>query len=158
MIVLPPTGWDQVKLVFGNPGYEELSGGNVDIDDAWEAKNLVVVEHVCGTKFNVRLHYKIVENFKTVFGAALVDCPAYTVRMVGGYCPRHQRHNPKLPLSLHSYGVAVDFNWDTNPMGPTLDSDLPPAFIANFKAHGWEWGGDWKGIKDPMHFQFARKV
>lgn len=22
-----------------------------------------------------------------------------------------------------------------------------------FKKHGWEWGGDWSGIKDYQHFE-----
>lgn len=153
-----PRGWGAVIAVYGSPTYSELSGGNVDMEDAWEAEVLVLVRRVCNTRFNVRLHHLVVEPFQKALWAALADAPAYTVRMLGGYCPRHQRHNPALPLSIHSYGAAVDFNWDTNPMGPELKTDLPPPFVNAFRNQGWEWGGDWKGIKDAMHFQYARGV
>jgi hypothetical protein len=28
--------------------------------------------------------------------------------------------------------------------------------VATFKAHGARWGGDYKGRKDPMHFEFVQ--
>jgi hypothetical protein len=153
-----PRGWKAVKAFYGDPAFLELSGGNVDLDDAWEAQNLVLLRKVGGTKLNVRLHYKVAPYFLAAFAAALTDAPAYTVRLLGGFCARHQRHDPRLPLSLHAYGAAVDVNWDTNPMGKILVTDLPRTLVDAFRNHGWEWGGDWTGVKDPMHFQYARGV
>lgn len=154
-MIIAPVGWKQVHLTYGNPSFTELSGGNVDIEDAWEAENLVLIKNVCGTNLRIRLHHRAVEPFERALAAALVEAPQYTIRLLGGYSPRHQRHDPKLPLSIHALGAAIDINWDKNPMGSTLITDLPPALVAAFKREGWEWGGDWKKIKDAMHFQFA---
>lgn len=62
--------------------------------------------------------------------------------------------------SLHAYGIALDLNWKTNPYGPTLITDMPPAMIADIKAiktrngkQVWRWGGNYSGNKDAMHFE-----
>lgn len=62
--------------------------------------------------------------------------------------------------SLHAYGIALDLNWSTNPYGPTLVTDMPPAMIAAIEAirtRGgavvWRWGGRYRGNKDAMHFE-----
>lgn len=62
--------------------------------------------------------------------------------------------------SLHAYGIAIDINWLTNPYGPTLKTDMPPAMVAAIKAirtttgrQVWRWGGDYSGNKDAMHFE-----
>lgn len=56
--------------------------------------------------------------------------------------------------------LAVDVNWDTNPYGPRLVTDMPAAMIADIKAirtrsgrQLWRWGGDYSGNKDAMHFE-----
>ena len=70
--------------------------------------------------------------------------------------------NAKGGKSFHNYGLAIDIcliidskeaSWDT-----TKDfdkdgiSDWMEA-VAIFKSRGWEWGGDFKSIKDAPHFQ-----
>lgn len=62
--------------------------------------------------------------------------------------------------SLHSYGIALDINWRTNPYGKTLKTDMPKAMIREIKAirttsgaQVWRWGGDYSGNKDAMHFE-----
>lgn len=64
--------------------------------------------------------------------------------------------------SLHSYGIAVDLNWNTNPYRADgkLVTDMPLAMIAAIKkirtrgqATVFRWGGDYIGIKDAMHFE-----
>ena len=79
--------------------------------------------------------------------------------------------------SKHSYGRAIDLNPLENPYisrnghiahkasqkfrkrqhqnhsaadRAVLLQDDPAVQI--FKAHGWKWGGDWKGVKDYQHF------
>jgi hypothetical protein len=155
VIPAPPTNWYEVHRAFGNPSYTELSGGLVDLDDAWESQNLVLVRKVCGTGLSIRLHYRLVYQFQEAFSDALRRCPGYAIRLMGGFAPRHKMHDPKRSLSIHSFGAAVDFNWDTNPVGKTLKTDLPDDFVECFRSRGWDWGGAWKSIKDPMHFQFA---
>jgi hypothetical protein len=62
--------------------------------------------------------------------------------------------------SLHAFAIAVDLNWTSNPYGPRLVTDMPPAMVADIKAirtrngrQVWRWGGDYAGSKDAMHFE-----
>lgn len=87
--------------------------------------------------------------------------------------------------SLHSYGIALDVNWTTNPYldhsgerpvtfsnaatqqaraidvkQHRADTDMTPAMIADVRAiktrsgqRVFEWGGDWRTVKDSMHFE-----
>lgn len=71
-------------------------------------------------------------------------------------------------LSSHSYGFAIDINpvqnpyikngktlpagavYDVNKPG-TLSPDCP--IVKTFLRLGWEWGGNWKTLKDYQHFE-----
>ena len=62
--------------------------------------------------------------------------------------------------SLHSYGTAIDINWQTNPYGRTLVTDMPIGMIEAIEgirtASGvqvWRWGGRYSNNKDAMHFE-----
>ena len=62
--------------------------------------------------------------------------------------------------SLHAYGIAADINWQTNPYGKPLRTDMSPAMIADIKkirtrngVQVFRWGGDYTGNKDAMHFE-----
>ena len=73
--------------------------------------------------------------------------------------------------SQHAYGLAVDINPFHNPLVkkdlvvPELASayadrsDVRPGMLVRgdvavraFKAIGWKWGGEWRSLKDYMHF------
>lgn len=153
-----PRGMKEVIATFGDNKTVELSKGNCKGDPTWEHENLIVLRNVCGTGQSIQIHHSLADLFKSCLTEARSRCPNYAVRMLGGYCARHQRNDPSLPLSIHSYGAAFDVNWDKNPMGKKLVTDIPPAFIAAFVENGWEWGGNWSSIKDAMHFQFATGV
>ncbi|GEM_PF-4986423 len=73
----------------------------------------------------------------------------------------------KVHRSKHSYGTAIDINPATNPfcsfnkfgnLIPDQDCksaklyDLPQEVINIFKNNDFDWGGDWEGAKDYMHF------
>ncbi len=83
-----------------------------------------------------------------------------------GFAFRPQAGSGK--LSMHARGWAVDLNPRENPYikGETIlpprsvyDPSLPGTLTADhpvvlrFKELGWEWGGDWKSLKDYMHFE-----
>ncbi|MFH1236557.1 MAG: M15 family metallopeptidase [Parcubacteria group bacterium] len=75
-------------------------------------------------------------------------------------------------MSLHSFGIAIDINPKDNPFCPAwagqvtnpdqaeicrnggLISDIPLEIIKAFKDNGFEWGGNWTSVKDPMHFEW----
>ena len=71
-------------------------------------------------------------------------------------------------LSAHAYGLAIDINpiqnpqikknkispvsgkYDTGRPGTILkDSEI----VKEFKKRGWQWGGNWKSLKDYQHFE-----
>lgn len=69
--------------------------------------------------------------------------------------------NAKGGQSYHNYGLAIDFCLIINGKEASWDSvtDFDADKVADwieivriFKAHGWEWGGDWR-FKDLPHVQ-----
>jgi peptidoglycan LD-endopeptidase CwlK len=71
-------------------------------------------------------------------------------------------------LSRHALGRAIDVNPVQNPYvkgklilppGAKYDPDVPGTLTAEhpvtkaFLARGWEWGGNWKSLKDYQHFE-----
>ena len=74
-------------------------------------------------------------------------------------------------ISQHSYGVAIDINWNDNPCFYNTNVNVSNGYgayrpyknkysvtkevIAIWKAHGFGWGGDWTGKKDTMHFSYT---
>lgn len=156
IVFAPPNGMTEVKVRYGDFTFHEQSGGNVMIDGSWMHDNLTVLHNVAGTGLNIQVHHLIAPLFSDCLTEALSRCPDYKIRMMGGHCARHQLHNPKYALSIHSWGAAVDLNWDTNPLGQKT-TDFPDEFIAAFTEQGWVHGLGFADA-DPMHFQYATGV
>lgn len=66
--------------------------------------------------------------------------------------------------SLHAYGIALDINWDTNPFRAdnVLVTDMPRVMVRNIlriRTNGehqvWGWGGNYRSVKDAMHFEIV---
>lgn len=76
------------------------------------------------------------------------------LRSAGGYVKRRIRGS-RSAWSNHSWGLAVDFNPDTNPLGMRLKTDMPRGTSLKAKSLGMRWGGDYRGRKDAMHFEFV---
>ena len=57
-------------------------------------------------------------------------------------------------MSLHSWGLAIDLNAAWNQLG--TKGNISAKFVQCFKDAGFDWGGDWQGRCDPMHFQIAK--
>jgi len=89
---------------------------------------------------------KDISNLKTGYSFDEVQTYNYRAKTGGG------------GLSLHSYGIAIDINPGRNPyqLGNygQPQSDIPQSIIDSFKKHGFQWGGDWAGQRDPMHFEW----
>lgn len=77
----------------------------------------------------------------------------YQIRDVGSYNNRNIRGSNR--KSQHAFGNAIDINPDANPHTHSLKTDLPPNVSEMAAKYGLSWGGDWKGKKDAMHFEFA---
>jgi hypothetical protein len=73
----------------------------------------------------------------------------------GGYNNRAIKGTKK--ASNHSWGLAVDLNWNLNPetRDGKVHTNLPSWVPQLWGRYGFAWGGHYKGQhKDPMHFEF----
>lgn len=57
--------------------------------------------------------------------------------------------------SNHSWACAIDLAPGSN--GFNMKTTLSKVVIDAFKRQGALWGGDYKGRKDPMHFEFVSR-
>ena len=55
--------------------------------------------------------------------------------------------------SLHSFGIAIDFNAALMPFGS--ESQWSTQFLQTMDGLGWTLGAEFSPTKDPMHFQYA---
>lgn len=61
--------------------------------------------------------------------------------------------NAKAGQSYHNYGLALDFcNQINGKLVWTVDKNWMKV-VDLFKSAGWEWGGDWKSLKDYPHLE-----
>jgi hypothetical protein len=89
---------------------------------------------------------------KWEYKATPPDCGAYNCRAITG----------GTQYSLHAYGIAADINWQQNPYGPVLITDMPRGMVDEIKAirtnngvNVFRWGGDYSGNKDAMHYEIV---
>jgi hypothetical protein len=66
--------------------------------------------------------------------------------------------------SLHAFGIALDINWNTNPFrgDNVLVTDMPRVMVTNILRirtnngkQVWGWGGNYRTVKDAMHFEIV---
>jgi len=75
-------------------------------------------------------------------------------------------------ISNHALGLAIDINPSLNPYvknetslpkNCVYDTSKPGTIVADselvleFKKYGWQWGGEWKSLKDYQHFEKVLK-
>ena len=58
--------------------------------------------------------------------------------------------------SNHSWPTAIDINPRYNPMryDNKLVTDIPYRIVEIFKRYGFKWGGEYRTVKDAMHFEY----
>lgn len=159
-----PKGRAGVAQVYGSPKWTRTKGRGVDIEDAWEYRNIRTFKLHTGKR--VRMHRLVGGEFVRLFKAAC-EASGYTPKSVQTYVPRTIGKSDR--LSMHALGVAVDFDPNLNWLGGvqrekvngkwTL-TDKPalllqhPEFAEVFERAGWVWGHRWS-FKDTHHIQRA---
>ena len=133
-----------------------MPDGRTLTGNQWESRFMAIVPSMPLVPRRLYMNKAIVEPLTLALAACEALRDGYKLRTIGCFAPRGKRGNPS-SLSLHSYGIAVDINSDTNPMRAPIQCDIPQAWIDAFCALGWTWGGKWR-TPDPMHFQFATGV
>lgn len=81
-------------------------------------------------------------------------------RLVPGWCWGYacRKIAGSSTWSNHAWALAVDLNAPKNPYTTKLVTDMPPWMPALWKSYGFRWGGDYRGKKDAMHYEFMGSV
>lgn len=131
--------------------YEDLKDGYVRLNSLYVRNNLKWISLPCfGKKFTV--HKAMVNPLCSAL--RLLDHPDYLKYVKtcdGTWVPRHIGRDITKPLSMHTWGLAIDLNAKWNKYGQK-ESNLHPYIVRVFKERGFIWGGDWK-VPDNMHFE-----
>lgn len=142
----------RIRAKFGDPPVTDAGGGRVTIAPAWIKANIVPVK--LHTGHTVKMHRLVAQDFAQAFQAAC-KASGWTPKSVQTWVPRRLNWSPGGPLSLHTWGIAVDLdppdNARTHKGRQTLAAH--PEFVRTMEAAGWIWGGRWGKDFDPMHFQ-----
>lgn len=139
---------EEFYALFGRFKYTSLPDGAILITDRPWQKSIV------RSKFGPRglwIHRAVAQSVDDVWDRWVALKHQYNVYRAEAFCPRHQMWSAKKPLSIHSWGAAIDINPAQNM--PGVAGNLPSELVRLFESAGWQWGGRWKS-KDPMHFQY----
>ena len=106
----------------------------------------------------VRVHKAALPAFQRVaegLSEAAKQGRIYSITWVDAFYPR--TIGGSYQLSRHALGIAIDINPAQNPYREDnkLITNMPSWFVDIWKDAGFCWGGDWKGLKDPMHFSWT---
>ncbi|MGZ4693967.1 MAG: M15 family metallopeptidase [Acidimicrobiales bacterium] len=139
-----------VKQRFGEFAVHPADGAALDIDPAWVAANIVVADlPVLGrTLCNRQIVPMVSGALQELADAGLTGLVDPT--QFGG-CFNPRLIGPGLGLSRHTWGIALDVNVATNPLGGSGRQD--PRLVEIMRRWGLAWGGDWLR-PDPMHFEY----
>jgi hypothetical protein len=136
--------------------YTSLSDGRITIHDGWVERNIdrVQLPGMATTSCHRVMIPQLVAAVDELIERGLYDHldPA---QFAGCFVARHIDWDPTRPLSMHAWGLAIDFNTRDNPLGATPVMD--PRVVEVFERWGFDWGGRWSR-PDGMHFELARIV
>lgn len=134
--------------------YIDHGDGLITIDADWVARNIVSADVPVFTG-QVTCHRQFVEQLRGALQEIvdlgldhLIDPSQYG----GCWVARHIDWRPDRPLSMHAWGLAIDFNVSTNQLGATPTMD--PRIVEVFDRWGFVWGGRWSR-PDGMHFELG---
>jgi hypothetical protein len=176
----PPNGYPEIIADFGNPSDP---ANPLKANPDWVSANIIRVSPPAGWQLyyqedhkplvkisGIHMHKLLADSFNTV----MTEIWAYAKQAIGvgatneavqqwlhdrrldqtggGYNFRPNTSNPAV-LSLHSFGIAIDWDPDHNPRGSTA-STLPDWWYTIWLNNGWSNGKHFH-TPDPMHVQFA---
>ena len=136
---------------FGAFSYKYYKDGTIEPDARWVRENIVSARvPIFGT---VTCHRLMIPQLRAALEEVVRAGLASKLRTYDGcYVPRFIERDPSRPVSLHTWGIAIDFDASTNYRGIRGTMDL--RVVSIFKRWGFRWGGDWS-YTDPMHFELA---
>lgn len=125
---------------------------------------IITLPEPIGNVEHIHVHERLIHVFSDVFAAIWNGGYWYMFEnCMGAWAYRDKR--TVNALSLHSWGIAIDFNTISNPQGFVPPAMFDPAkpyvfttdhpIVQIFRNAGFLWGGDFEKEKDAMHFQYA---
>jgi hypothetical protein len=156
-VVPAPTTMAALLLLMPLPEFRDdpTSPGMVILEDAWVDRHIVyewfplIGQRQCNRFMAPSLYAALAEIAQSPYADYIKP------KQCGIFVPRRNYWKSGYRLSTHGIGMAIDINWNENPVGvrggPLATEQR---WVTNvFKKHGFYWGGDWKH-PDEMHFQF----
>lgn len=173
-----PNGYSQINALFGNPANPDGSENK-----AWVHAHIQLVKPPAGWKLyyqqdhntltpypGLQMHVLLAPVFTTVmkeiwdYAKAQLNNPTddqirawlhqYRLDVTAGCFNFRPNVGNPTKLSLHSYGIAIDWDPLHNPRKSPLTRTLPDWWYDIWKKHGWSDGRHFH-TPDPMHVQFA---
>lgn len=151
--------YSQIKQSF-------FPGGQLPTSSAQMGAYLVDISFVNskGVKKYVTVHRDVAADLLEALTA--ISQGGYEIKEIGGYVWKAKTNSKSGDRSSHSYGLAIDINWNYgNPqvIGGSVKVGTPYGShelsmkedgiaVRTLKSYGWKWGGNWKSSKDYMHF------
>lgn len=136
---------------FGAFSYRYYPDGTIVPDARWVRENIVSEQvPLLGTITCHRLMFPQLRGALNDVVKAGLSAKVHTFS--GCYVPRFMERDPAHPVSLHTWGIAIDLDATHNARGTRGSMD--PRVVAIFKSWGFRWGGDWSW-SDPMHFELG---
>jgi hypothetical protein len=172
-----PNGTAEIKAMFGDPANSDGS-----LNEAWEGANIRKVAPPDGWILyyqsddglvqvsGIRMHRLLADSFVAVLddvwdhAANQIGAGATPVQILkwlhqrgldqhgGGF--NFRKITGGKSLSLHAYGIAIDWDPEHNPRQKPLKKRLPDWWFDIWRKHGWSDGRTFT-TPDPMHVQFA---
>ncbi|GEM_PF-682661 len=158
LAIRPPHGYPEICRVFGD--IESYVGEDGTLDPSWEKEMLGYASLPFSLPLSwapekvvtrIHCHRLLAPVLEGLFQEVVDRGLRPLVRTYGG-CFSFRRMRGGGRLSTHSWGIAIDLNPDTNPLGSK--GDMAPELVSLFREFGFVWGGAFSR-PDPMHFQFC---
>lgn len=131
--------------------YQSIGDGMIQIDPGWVQRHIVSANvPVFGT---VTCHRAMIPQLRAALNEIVQRELTHlinTSQYGGCWVPRHIMFNPQRNLSMHAWGLAIDFNVASNQYGAS--PQLDPRIVETFQKWGFSWGGNWS-TPDGMHFE-----
>lgn len=153
-----------------NPeNFIKLYGGGIKTNSCYSDVKKYVESNLTSVTImgkTIPVHKKAYSAFKAV-ADRLKDYKGYKINTIGSYVfrcnvnastsDRNDLCSQGCVLSAHSFGIAVDINWDENCNGCD-NFTMPREIVDAFESYGFRWGGRYKAIFgariDAMHFEY----
>ena len=154
-----PNGRAEIEAMFGNPANSDGT-----LNEAWEGANIRRVAPPDGWRLfyqadtglvavsSIRMHRLLEDTFLAVMDDIWNRAAIQLDQHGGGFNFRKITAGSK--LSLHAYGIAIDWDPEHNPRKKPLTKTLPDWWYDIWTARGWTDGRRFP-TPDPMHVQFA---